>query len=176
MAKDAAIGSQEAAALMGVHWTTPAKMVHKGLVRGREISCGTGEAEERLTMVFSRLDVEDDWANYAAKIAKGGTGRRPRGYVDNRDEALAALKAMPHIGYEDAIGASEAAEIMRVSPSWPPRLAASGEIVGRVLWASRTRTAKVWIFSKKSCVENAMAVERARLEGKVGPGRPRRRA
>jgi hypothetical protein len=176
MAKDAAVGSQEAAALMGVHWTTPAKMVAKGLIRGREISCGAGDAEERLTMVFSRLDAEDDWAAYAAKMAKGGTGRRPRGYADNREDALRALAKAPHIGYEDAIGAAEAAAIMKVSGSWPPRLAAAGEIVGRVLWASRTRSAKVWIFSKRSCVENALKVERMRLEGKSGPGRPRRRA
>ena len=171
MAKDTAIGSQEAAAILGVHWTTPAKMVAKGLIRGREISCGQGEAEERLTMVFSRLDAEDDWREYAEKMAAGGTGRRPRGYVDDRDAVVAALSQAPQIGYEDAIGAAEAAKIMRVSVSWPPRLAASGEIVGRILWASRTKTAKVWIFSRRSCVENSNKAKK-----RSGPGRPRRPA
>ena len=173
--KDQAIGSWEAAAVMGVHFTQPAVMVRKGLLTSRAIKAVSGSGEARSFQVYSLRECDQDYADYEETRRERKTGR-PRSYVDFRPDELRRLEAVKTpIDFHDAIGSAEAAEIMGCHWTWPPRAARRGEIVGRIVHNGRDDKAadRVWIFSRASCEQNAA---KARKETAAGQkiGRPRR--
>ena len=170
--KNEAIGTWEAACLMGVHWTRPKKMADAGVISIRTI-CGS---EGREFAVYSARECDDNFSEYEqqAKTRKG-TMRRPRTAVDLRPDAAERLAAKdrPRIDFDDAIGVSEAAEILGVFWTRVGRLVEEGRIIGRVLWSGRGGGSRLWIFSRKSCVAWAKEVRRLEASGHK-KGRPRK--
>jgi hypothetical protein len=94
--------------------------------------------------------------------------------VDSRHEFLRTLsdKDRPAILYADVIGSYEAAEILGVWHTLVPRLAKSGRIVGRRVWSGRAGSARLWIYSRKSCEECAAKMRSLEEKG-ISVGRPR---
>lgn len=173
-----ALGSHEAAAVMGVHHSVPQRMADRGWIAGRALP--TAQGVERRVMVFDGRECQGNYEEYDAKVvARGGTNdRRPRAWLHHRDpmiERLAAIEPEERIAYDDAIGAAEAAKILGVHHSFVPRLARDGHIVGRLLHG-RDQTIgghrRNWIFSRRSCLANAKAVKAA-VDAGEKIGRPR---
>lgn len=173
--KDQAIGSWEAASVMGVHFTQPAVMVRKGLLKSRKLKSQTSSGGDRTFVIYSLNDCNADYADYEDTQATR-TRRRPRSYLENRPAEIKRLKGLKNqVAYEDAIGAAEAAEIMGCHWTWPPRAARNGDIIGRILHNGRTDKVedRAWIFSRRSCEENA-AKAKAEIHAGTKIGRPRR--
>ena len=173
--KDQAIGSWEAAAVAGVHWTQPAVMSKKGLITSRAIKSPTATGTDRVFSLYSLAEIDADFRDYEDAQATR-TRRRPRGYLDMRTPELKRLAALPvKIDFDDAIGTGEAAAILGCHWTWPPRLAQQGKIVGRVVHNGRTGTAsdRLWIFSRESCERNAAEAKKL-LHAGTKVGRPRR--
>lgn|GEM_PF-2405015 len=173
-----ALGATEAAAVMGVHWSVPPRMADRGWIAARTLE--TTEGQERRVQVYDGLECQTNWEEYDRKVVERGgmNDRRPRAWVHTRDPILTVLARVPQelrIPFDDAISAYEASEILRVHPSFVPRLAKAGHIVGREL-AGRDRTKRPhrpsWIFSRASCVRNLQLVRSLQAEGDKA-GRPR---
>lgn len=167
-----ALGAYEAAAVMGVHFSTPARMVEKGLISGRLVP---SSGPLKSVGIYDGASCEANFEDYDAQVLEhGGTGRRPRSWLHLRPEALKRLAACPRIDFADAITTAEAAEILSVHNSFIVRMIAAGEIVGRRLWSKRTAGGpRVYIVSRQSCVENAQKVRRLQATGSKN-GRPRK--
>lgn len=165
--KNEAIGTWEAACLMGVHWTRPKKMADGGVLSARAV----GGAEGREFAVYSARECDENFLEYAKRRDAHGRGRTA---VDLRKDAIKQLSAngRPQIDFEDAIGVSEAAEILGVFWTRVARMVDEGKIVGRVLWSNRGDRSRLWIFSRKSCVACAKEIRRLEAAGKK-LGRPR---
>lgn len=173
-----AIGSYEAAALMGVHYTQPRKMVEKGLLSAHIIvESAYTDAPTRNYAIYNAQECEANWAEYdeAYKARGGKTVRRPRANLAARPECLRRLKAVKHhIDFDDAIGICEASKVLSVHASFVPRLVSSGKIVGRIAWNPRGAGSRVYIVSRKSCQQNAKTVRAAEAAG-TKKGRPRKK-
>lgn len=172
--KDVAIGTWEAACVMGVHFTTVRRMVEKGMIRGRELRSLTGD---RVFQVYSLEDCEENYAEYLEVCRKNGghSPRHPRTMAHLRHDALERLQSEPvKIAFDDAVSATEAAEILGVHPSFTADLVAKGQITGRVLWSDRPDGggSRLWIFSRKSCEKNRATVAALEQAG-LKVGRPR---
>lgn len=172
--KDQAIGSWEAAAVMGVHFTQPAVMVRKGVLKSRAIK-GPRVGAGRSFAIYSLRECDDDYRDYESGRSER-TRRRARTQTSMRPGMMRRLKANAvQIAFDDAVGCAEAAEIMGCHFTWPPRAAASGDIVGRILHNGRedSEADRIWIFSRRSCEANAAAA-RAQVHAGTKVGRPRR--
>ena len=168
-----ALGAFEAAAVMGVHFATPSKMASKGLIACRTVPL-SGDGI-KVAPIFDGRSCEEDYLDYEAKLAEGGSGKRPRGHLSQRPEALKRLRAVEApIAFADAITTAEAAEILSVHNSFITRMIANGDIVGRRLWSPRGSAGeRIYIVSRQSCVENAQEMRKIQATGKKN-GRPRR--
>jgi hypothetical protein len=163
---DMAIGSWEAACVLGVHWTTPHRMAEKGLLTTRTLASPVASDPERVFTVYSLAECEKDWEDYAEKLKEGGTGKRPRAGVDLRPPMLKLLAAVEHkIAFGDAIGTGTAAEIMALHWSFPTRMATQGKIVARILTNDRNNRSRCWIFSRAACEANASVARRLQAAG-----------
>lgn len=167
-----AVGSFEAAALMGLHFATPAKMVEKGMLSAHQqpqtIKSATGL---RRQAIFDGRECEENFLDYQEKFdaAGGKTDRRPRAHLRLRPIALRHLaKVADPIAFEDAIGVAEAAEILHVHVSFIPRMVKAGEIVGRAAWGQRRAgfVSRHWIVSRSSCLENVRKTRQLQTSGK----------
>ena len=166
-----ALGAFEAAAVMGVHFATPARMAEKGLVACRAVLLTGGR---KSAPIFDGRSCEEDYLDYENKLAEGGTGKRPRLYLHLRPEALKRLRAVETpIAFNDAITTAEAAEILSVHNSFITRMIASGDIVGRRLWSPRGAAERIYLVSRASCVTNAQQIRRLQATGQK-TGRPRK--
>jgi hypothetical protein len=164
---DQAIGSWEAACLLGVHWTTPHRMAEKGLLTTRTLASPVTSDPERVFTVYSLAECEADWEDYAEKLKQGGTGKRPRAGSDLRPPMLKLIAAVKsQIAFGDAISTGEAAEIMGVHWTFPTRLAQQGKLVARILVNTRNNRSRCWIFSRASCEANASLARRLQEAGK----------
>jgi hypothetical protein len=173
-----AVGASEAAAIMGVHFATPAKMLGKGLLTAHVLDQVYSIGNARRQVIFDGLECEKDYLDYEARMADPDdpVGRRPRAYLDLRPAVLKHLRAVQTpISFADAIGVAEAAKILSVHPSFVSRLVSSGEIVGRVAWGQRRASdvGRQFILSRRSCLEN-VAKARALQAGGGKVGRPRK--
>ena len=170
--KDVAIGSWEAAALLGVHWTRPRKMADKGLIESRRLGISRGD---RSAQVYSLASCERDYREYEDRVAAHGGRheRRPRAWLHLRKGMQARLaKAKVHIDYDDACSTADAMRIMRlVSTSQITRLIEAGEIVARKAHNPRQTAATgggsvLWIISRKSCEDRQRRIIAAEAAGK----------
>lgn len=163
---DQAIGSYEAACLMGVHWTTPKRMSDKGLLTVRALQSPVVSDPERIFTVYSFAECEKDWQDYADQLKQGGSGKRPRANVDLRPAMAKALAGVKHpIAFGDAVSTGEAAIIMGVHWTFPPRMARQGKIVGRIVANARNKRSRCWIFSRASCEANVSTARRLQAAG-----------
>jgi len=172
-----AVGPFEAAAIMGVHFATPAKMVAKGLLHAHVLDQVYAAGGTRRQMIFDGLECEKDYLDYEDRMADPDdpVGRRPRAYLDLRPAALRRLRAVQTpISFDDAIGVAEAAKILSVHPSFIARLVAKGEIIGRVAYGRKgSSVGRQFILSRRSCLANVAKVRAVQAAGgKVG--RPRK--
>ena len=172
--KNLAIGTWEAACVLGVHFTTVRRMVVKGMIRGRELQSNSGD---RVFQVYSLEDCEENYAEYVEGCRKNGGSapKHPRTMVHMRHDALERLQNEPaKVAFDDAISATEAGELLGVHPSFTNDLVERGAIVGRVLWSDRqdSGSSRLWVFSRKSCEKNRAAVTALEQAG-LKVGRPR---
>lgn len=160
-----AVGSHEAAALMGVHFTIPYRQAQRGKLAAAHFETPSG----RMATYFDGGECEENWVAYCHEVAAGGTGKRPRDHTEHRQAVLAHLAAVKtRIALADAISTPEAAKILGTMQSYAITLARAGKIVGRQLWSHRTKkTANQWMFSRRSCLANASAVRAAFAAGKT---------
>jgi len=172
-----AVGTYEAAAIMGVHFATPVKMVAKGLLTAQVMDQVYSAAGARRQSIFDGQECERDYLDYEDRKADPSdpVGRRPRSYLDLRPAVLKALRAVQTpIPFGDAIGVAEAAKILSVHPSFIGRMVAKGDIVGRMAWGQRraSTVGRQFILSRRSCLANVAKVRALQSAGgKVG--RPR---
>jgi len=168
-----AVGAAEAAAIMGVHWSTPARMVQKGLISAHECDPRSpGTQGLKVVAIYDGLECEENYLDYQ----KNGPECRPRAHLHQRDEVIDHLAAVEKpIAFSDACGAGEAAAILKVHASFLTRLVEAGEIVGRAPWNPRARGGgtRNWIFSRESCYSNVAKAAKLAAGGKKH-GRPRR--
>lgn len=174
--QDIALGSFEAAGVMGVHFTQPAVMARKGLVTTRVCkSLPQGGYTPREFLVYSLASCNANWDDYVERQELPGRPR-PRTQVADRPAMLRRLDKSEPILFTDAIGSVEAAEILGCTEIWAVRLAKRGEIVGRLLYSGRKGEARSrrWIFSRRNCEESVGLAKRKIREG-TKVGRPRSR-
>ena len=175
---DQALGSYEAAALMGLHFGQPQKLVAKGVLTARTVMTSAYSDDPiRLISIYDGAECEANYQDYAQKCAaRGGKSeRRPRAWLHLRPEAVRRIKAIKvPITFGDAITLAEAAEILGVHVSLIPRLVGAGKIVGRKPWNPRgVRTgARNWIVSRRSCLAHGKITKAAEAAG-TKVGRPR---
>jgi hypothetical protein len=157
-----ALGSYEAAALMGVHFTRPARMYRNGKIDGREIEAISGGGGARQFIVYSAASCEEDYRQYERQA-----GGRPRDWLHLRDEAVRrASKAEPPILYDDAIGVLDAAKLLKVHYTAVYKLVERGKLVARKPWNPRRGGSRVLIVSRKSCEANRREVAALEKQGK----------
>ena len=173
-----AVGSAEAAAIMGIHYTQPRRMVEKGLLTAYQPPMSLYSADpSRCYAIYDGGEAEANYQAYDEECrARGGkTARRPRAWLHTRPDALRHLKGVKHpIAFKDAIGMAEAAQILQVHESFIPRMVAAGKIVGRRPWNPRGAGGKIYILSRESCQANVRATKALESAGKK-PGRKRTR-
>lgn len=177
--KPVAIGSYEAAGLLGVHFTQPRKLVEKGQLSAHIIAeSAYSDDPSRTYAIYNAKECEANYAEYDEKVsARGGkSDRRPRAWIHLRPETLRRLKAEKvQIAFDDAIGVGEAAKILGVHVSFVPRMVLTGKIVGRRPWNPRGQAgSKIFIVSRKSCQQNAREIRAAEAAG-TKRGRPRKK-
>lgn len=165
---DQAVGAYEAAAIMGVHFTTPRKMVLKGLLTAHQSGSAHSEDPTRVTAIYDGTEAQRDFEEYEEKVAaRGGkSDRRPRGWLHMRPDVEKRLRAVKTpIAFDDAISLSDASEMMGVNWTLVARMLREGKLVGRVAWARRSAGSKLWIVSRKSVRENIRVVKAAEAAG-----------
>lgn len=169
-----AVGSYEAACLMGVHFSQPGKMHGKGKLSAHIIEGSNYvAAPSRAAAIFDSEECERDYEEYLERHDSGEHGRRPRAWLHLRPDAVDHLKGVKSpIPFDDAIGIVEATKILGVHPSFVARMIARGDIIGRQPFSRRGRVPRVYIISRRSCVENAKK-KRAALSAGGVVGRPR---
>jgi hypothetical protein len=173
---DLALGSWEAACVLGVHFTQPQRMAAKGLLTTRALLSPLMSNPERSFAIYSLSECNKDFAEYDAARKSGGTGKRPRTAADERPAMLKKLAAVEHpIAFGDAVSTGEAGKILGVHWTFPPRLAQGGKIVGRILTNGRNNRSRCWIFSRASCEQNASLARRLQANG-TKKGRKRKPA
>ena len=170
---DQAIGSWEAACILGVHWTQPGAMAKKGVLTCRTLRSPVSDGDSRVFAIYSSRECQRDWEDYAER--QRSLRRRPRAHADMRPAGLRHIKGIEHpIRFSDAIGVGEAAEILGVHWTFPPRMVRAGKIIGRLIHNGRAGKTqdRLWIFSRESCEANAAEAKRLAHAGKK-IGRPR---
>jgi hypothetical protein len=171
-----AVGAYEAAALMGIHYSRPQKLVARGLLSAHRVE----ESVHVTTLtkhqaIYDSKECEKDFAEYEDLMDSGEHGKRPRAWLHLRPDAIRHLQKVEHpIAFADAIGIAEAAKILKVVVSFIPRLVACGDIVGRRPWSRRGAGSRIYIISRQSCVANAREVRSLEAAGKK-VGRPRKK-
>jgi hypothetical protein len=167
-----AIGSYEAAALMGLHFGQPQKLIARGVLTARTVTQSAySDAPLRFVSIYDGAECEANFQDYDAN----GPTKRARLSLHLRPEAVRRLKAVKTpITFDDAITLAEAAEILGVHISLLPRLVESGKIVGRRPWNPRglRMGARNWIVSRRSCLERAR-IAKAQESAGTKRGRPR---
>lgn len=170
--EDVAIGSFEAAALLGVHWTRPRRMAEKGWIEARQLKAGRGD---RAYSVYSLASCEKDLREYEDRVAAHGGyhERRPRAWLHLRPAMQKRLAKGPQIAFSDACSVADAMAIMRlVSTAQITLLVRKGEIVARKAYNPRQAVAGVgagsglWIISRRSCEERQRRIVAAEAAGK----------
>lgn len=165
-----AVGSAEAAAILGVHWTQPRNMVAKGILTAYlPANSLYSDDPARSYAIYDGAECEENYQRYdeAYRAAGGRTPRRPRAWVHLRPDVVQHLKSVKTpIDFDDAIGMAEAAAILEVHQTLIPRLISAGKIVGRKPWSPRVATQKIYIISRRSCQANIRETRAREVAGK----------
>lgn len=170
---DIALGSWEAAALMGVHYTRPGRMMATGKLIGRKLA-GVRDDPQSEIAVYSSADCERDYEEYQERVAESGGKhyRRPREWLHLREPVLRRLARERNVvEYSDACSVAEAmAELRLVSTAQVCRMLREGKLVGRRPYSERNDQSKsLWIISRRSVEEWRKSIV-AREAAGVKPG------
>ena len=170
-----AVGSHEAAALLGVHHTIVGKMAARGLLEAQILAAAHVTAPTKKYAIYDGEECDRNFREYEDSRAESSAGR-PRAWLHMRPEAIKHLAKLKHpIAFADAIGPAEAAEILGVHCSFLTRLVNAGKIIGRRPWSPKARgkLAQNYIYSRASCRANVRLVRQMQADGgKIG--RPRK--
>ena len=158
---DLALGSYEAAAVLGVHFTRPARMAGKGEIVCRVLHQPADQIK-RDYLIYSLDDCQENLAAYLRRMgADGSTTHRPRAYMHERKDALKWLAAAePKIIYDDAIGSGDACRILDIHPSLVHRMCREGKLVFRQPWNPRSPSQRFFILSRRSVERWAQTARR----------------
>jgi len=168
--KDLALGSYEAACLLGVHFTRARRMYDAGLIAGRALDPVWVATSSREFVVYSAASCEQNFRDHQA--GRFGKARNPRAYLHLRSQVLKRL-AGETVLYEDAIGTAEAAKLLNVHPTMVQKLATQGKLVARQPWNPRNGVAsRIYLISRKSCEKNRRDIAALEAAG-VKRGRAR---
>jgi hypothetical protein len=164
--KDIALGSYEAACLMGLHFTRPKRLFDAGELDGRPLDPVWVTESSRQFVVYSAASAERNLKDFEA--GRFGPVKNPRAYLHLRDKVLRRLAAEKQtVMYEDAIGTAEAAKILGVHPTMVQRLVITKKIVARQPWNPRNPGAgRIYIISRKSCEANRREIAALEAAGK----------
>lgn len=168
---DLAISANEAAAVMGVHWTRPKKMASAGLLMFKTLQPAWSKNSTRAPAVYSLHDCESDYQTYLQLMReKDSSRRRPRAHLEDRDEILRRLAQATAILYDDACGAGEASEILRVTPCLILRYAEEGVLRSRKpvdsVRGHEAVEGRWWILSRESVMRRLRQVVAEEVAGK----------
>lgn len=165
--QDLALGSYEAACIIGAHWTQPGRLAKAGRLVYRPLESGWGIEGRNEFFLYSLADCDENYRDYIAAMEAGGVRGRPRGqeYMELREPMLARLAAVEPILYDDAIGTAEAARILGVHITLIGRMIRSGKIRGRIAINDRKGRSSVYIVSRRSCEENRAVVMASEAAG-----------
>jgi len=168
--KDFALGSYEAAAIMGVHFTRPRLMAKAGKLVSRPLASGV-KSPKSMIHIYSRLDCDQEFKEYEQRVAlNGGTAsQRPRAWLHLRPKAQKLLANVVQIEYADACSVQEASDTLRLAgTSQITRLIRSGDLVGRKAWNPRHSGSQgeAWIISRRSVEERKNKIVAAETVGK----------
>lgn len=171
---DIALGSWEAAALLGIHFTRPARMRATGKLIGRTLAGVRDEPQSEIA-VYSSADCERDYEEYRERVDESGGKhyRRPRAWLHLREPVLRRLaREKSLVDYSDACSVAEAMQELRlVSTAQVCRMLREGKIVGRRPYSERNNQSKsLWIISRRSVEEWKKGIV-AREAAGVKPGR-----
>lgn len=171
---DIALGSWEAAALLGIHYTRPARMRATGKLIGRTLA-GIRDEPQSEVAVYSSADCERDYEEYLERVEESGGKhyRRPRAWLHLREPVLRRLqRAKNLVDYADACSVAEAMEELRlVSTAQICRMLREGKLIGRRPYSERNVQSKsLWIISRRSVEEWKKSIV-AREAAGVKPGR-----
>lgn len=167
-----AVGSHEAAGLLGVHHTVVGKMVQRGWLSAHLLDAAHSAAATKRYAIYDGGECDRNFREYE----EDGHLGRPRAWTHMRPRVLKHLAGVQKpISFDDAIGPAEASRILNVHPSFLARLAAAGEIIGRRPWSPSASTglAMSWFYSRSSCLANARKVRQMQAAGEK-VGRPRK--
>lgn len=172
---DLALGSYEAACIMGVHWGRPQRMVAQERLLAKALTAAWTDEQERTTHVYSLHDCEDDYQHYLDTLsASGDAPHRPRAYLHLREDILRLLaQAEPKILFDDAIGTGDAAELLGVHPTAIQKMVEAGKLHPRRPHNGRNPASKAYIFSRAECLADRRRIAAMERAG-TKPGRKRR--
>lgn len=156
-ARDIALGSWEAAALLGVHFTRPSRMMATGKLIGRTLA-GVRDEPQFAIAVYSSADCERDYEEYRERVDQAGGKhyRRPRAWLHLREPVVRRLAREQNlVEYADACSVAEAMHELRlVSTAQVCRMLREGKLVGRRPYSERNNQSKsLWIISRRSVEE-----------------------
>jgi len=170
---DIALGSWEAAAVLGIHFTRPARMLSTGKLIGRTLAGVRDEPQSEIA-IYSSADCERDFEEYEERVDEAGGKhyRRPRAWLHLREPVLRRLAREKNlIDYADACSVAEAMEELRlVSTAQVCRMLREGKLIGRRPYSERNNQSKsLWIISRRSVEEWKKSII-AREAAGVKPG------
>lgn len=168
---DQAVGAYEASALLGVHFTVPARMADRGVLTAHRGDSAHSEDPSRASLIFDGGECEENFREYEEKVASRGgkSDRRPRGWLHLRPEVLKRLQAVKApIPFDDAITVGDASKLMGVHFSLVARMLREGKLIGRVAWSRRVSpaSARLWIVSRSSVMDNIRRTKALEAAGK----------
>lgn len=171
--RDIALGSWEAAAVMGVQYCRPARMLAAGQLVGRPLAGIVADPHSRVA-VYSSDDCERDLREYLERLdpKTGRHYRRPRQWLHLREPVLRRLAKEQHlVDYADACSVAEAMRELRlVSTAQICRMLEEGKLLGRRPYSARNeQTKSLWIVSRRSVEEWKKGII-ARERAGVKPG------
>jgi hypothetical protein len=157
---DLAVNADEAAAVMGVHFTQPVKMGRLEKIRAKEFPTFWKAQPVHGPSVFSLRDCEKSFLEYMERLREGGgkVQRQPRKSLENRTIVFDYLEGQPKILFSDAIGTSEAAEILQCHATYALKLCQTNRVLTRKGWSRKVNAAsptrkRNYIISRKSVVK-----------------------
>lgn len=153
---DIALGSFEAAAVVGTHWSRPAKMAKDGTLVYKPLESGWTSDRVHEVFLYSFSDCDDSYHAYLESVANGTRRGRPRVQecLDQHDPMVERLAEVDPILYDDAIGTAEAAAILGVHITMVNRMVREGVLRARKCINDRRAGGSLYIISRRSCEEN----------------------
>lgn len=170
---DLALNADEAAAVMGVHFTQPVKMGRLEKIKAREFPTFWKDKPVHGPSVFSLRDCETSFLEYMERLEQGGgkVRRQPRKSLENRTIVFDYLEEQPKILFSDAIGTSEAAEILQCHATYALKLCQTNRVLNRKGWSRKVNAAspsrkRNYIISRKSVVKYLHEMQDLEAKGK----------